>query len=151
MTIPRMTVLVVGATGSIGRLVVAEALRLGHTVRALVRDVAKARRVLGEVEAKVIVGDVTRPETLAAVAEGVDGSLHGQPRRGAHAGVTVEHPGDGLVGHPRQGSDVDDRGRAAGPVWRRHVNVPFDRFVTGCDAQVRAVEPKIANSRGHCL
>ena len=72
MTIPRMTVLVVGATGSIGRLVVAEALRLGHTVRALVRDVAKARRVLGEVEAKVIVGDVTRPETLAAVAEGVD-------------------------------------------------------------------------------
>jgi uncharacterized protein YbjT (DUF2867 family) len=33
MTIPRMTVLVVGATGSIGRLVVEEALRQGHAVR----------------------------------------------------------------------------------------------------------------------
>ena len=30
----RMTVLVVGATGSIGRLVVEEALRQGHAVRA---------------------------------------------------------------------------------------------------------------------
>jgi uncharacterized protein YbjT (DUF2867 family) len=37
MTMPRMTVLVVGATGSIGRLVVEEAIRQGHTVRALVR------------------------------------------------------------------------------------------------------------------
>jgi uncharacterized protein YbjT (DUF2867 family) len=45
MTIPRMNVLVVGATGSIGRLVVAEALRQGHTVRALVRTPGKARRL----------------------------------------------------------------------------------------------------------
>ena len=36
------TVLVVGATGSIGRLVVAEALAKGFKVRALVRDQAKA-------------------------------------------------------------------------------------------------------------
>ena len=33
VTIPRMTVLVVGATGSIGRLVVNEAPRQGHAVR----------------------------------------------------------------------------------------------------------------------
>ena len=33
MTIPHMTVLVVGATGSIGRLVVDEAVRQGHVVR----------------------------------------------------------------------------------------------------------------------
>jgi uncharacterized protein YbjT (DUF2867 family) len=32
------TVLIIGATGSIGRYAVAEALRQGHTVRALVRD-----------------------------------------------------------------------------------------------------------------
>ena len=37
MTIPRMTVLVVGATGSIGSLVIEEAVRRGHAVRALVR------------------------------------------------------------------------------------------------------------------
>jgi len=37
----KLTVLVVGATGSIGRLVVEEALRQGHVVRALVRSVDK--------------------------------------------------------------------------------------------------------------
>ena len=37
------TVLVVGATGSIGRLVVEEAIRQGYRTRALVRDRDKAR------------------------------------------------------------------------------------------------------------
>lgn len=36
-----MTVLLLGASGSIGRLVVDEALRSGHVVRALARDIAK--------------------------------------------------------------------------------------------------------------
>src|ERR1019366_5231172 len=43
MTNPRLTVLAVGATGSIGCLVVEEALREGHAVRALVRTADKAR------------------------------------------------------------------------------------------------------------
>ncbi|MFE4942235.1 NAD(P)H-binding protein [Streptomyces sp. NPDC056641] len=34
--------LVIGATGSTGRLVVAEAIARGHTVRALARDRARA-------------------------------------------------------------------------------------------------------------
>lgn len=68
---PPATVLVVGATGSIGRLVVAEALRRGYTVRALVRDEAKARRVLSP-EAQLLVGDVTRPDGLATLVAGVD-------------------------------------------------------------------------------
>ncbi|HUN70407.1 MAG TPA: NAD(P)H-binding protein, partial [Burkholderiales bacterium] len=66
-----MTVLCVGATGSIGRLVVAEAIRQGHKVRALVRNAAKGRSLAKGVE--LVVGDVTRPETLAAAVEGVDG------------------------------------------------------------------------------
>ncbi|MGO4188982.1 NmrA family NAD(P)-binding protein [Pseudarthrobacter sp. TAF60_1] len=37
------TVLVIGATGSIGRHAVAEALRRGCAVRALVRDRARAK------------------------------------------------------------------------------------------------------------
>ena len=45
MTAP-LTVLVVGATGSIGSLVVAESLAAGHRTRALVRDRAKAHRLL---------------------------------------------------------------------------------------------------------
>jgi uncharacterized protein YbjT (DUF2867 family) len=64
-------VLVVGATGSIGRLVVLEALARGHAVRALVRSEAKGRQL--PADAQVVVGDVTRPDTLAAAVDGVDG------------------------------------------------------------------------------
>ncbi|WP_235845005.1 SDR family oxidoreductase [Cupriavidus agavae] len=68
---PPATVLVVGATGSIGRLVVAEALRQGYQVRALVRDVDKARRVLPS-QAQLVVGEVTHMNALHGAADGVD-------------------------------------------------------------------------------
>jgi len=70
MAILPMTVLVVGATGSIGRLVVEEAIRQGHSVRALARDLGKARRLPREAQA--VIGDVTRPDTLGGAVEGVD-------------------------------------------------------------------------------
>jgi uncharacterized protein YbjT (DUF2867 family) len=70
MTTPRMTVLVVGATGSIGRLAVDEGIRQGHLVRALARDPDKASRLPRE--AQVVIGDVTRPETIAGAVDGVD-------------------------------------------------------------------------------
>lgn len=66
-----LTVLVVGATGSIGRLVVSEAIARGHTVRALVRDRAKAARLL-PADTALATGDVTRPETLPEAVAGVD-------------------------------------------------------------------------------
>lgn len=65
-----MTVLVVGATGSIGRLVVDEALRHGHAVRALVRNAGKARELPSAAE--LVVGDVTRPDTLSPAVAGID-------------------------------------------------------------------------------
>ncbi len=68
--VSRMTVLVVGATGSIGSLVVEEAVRQGCTVRALVRNPGKARELSSE--AQVVVGDVTRPETLSDAVDGID-------------------------------------------------------------------------------
>jgi uncharacterized protein YbjT (DUF2867 family) len=70
MTTARMTVLVVGATGSIGRLVVDEAIRQGHAVHALVRNSAKASHLPRK--ARVVTGDVTRPDTLSGVTEGVE-------------------------------------------------------------------------------
>ena len=63
-------VLVVGATGSIGRLVVEEALRTGFSARALVRDPRKAGSFPDGVEAAV--GDVTCPETLGPAVKGID-------------------------------------------------------------------------------
>jgi uncharacterized protein YbjT (DUF2867 family) len=66
-----MKILVVGANGSIGRLVVEEALRQGHSVRALVRTASKTREL--PQEAQVVIGDVTRPETLPAAVKDIDG------------------------------------------------------------------------------
>ena len=70
MTHAPMTVLVVGASGSIGRLVVDESLHQGHVVRALVRTTNKAHQV--NTQAQVIIGDVTRPDTLRNAVDGVD-------------------------------------------------------------------------------
>ena len=53
------TILVVGATGSIGSLVVEEAHRQGHSFRALMRSADKARRLPAKAEA--VIGDLTRP------------------------------------------------------------------------------------------
>jgi uncharacterized protein YbjT (DUF2867 family) len=65
-------VLVTGATGTVGRQVVAGLLRRGHSVRALTRDPAKADFPAG---VEVVQGDLTDPESLAAALEDVTG-LH---------------------------------------------------------------------------
>src|SRR5271157_840282 len=65
-----MNVLVVGATGSIGRLVVEEALRQGHEVRALVRSEVKGSRLPKQTD--IAIGDLTKPETLVAATDGAD-------------------------------------------------------------------------------
>ena len=70
MTGSPTTVLVVGATGSIGRLVVAEAVRRGYATRALVRDPEKAGALAAG--AQPVVGDLTSAETLHDAVDGVD-------------------------------------------------------------------------------
>ncbi|ABL71317.1 SDR family oxidoreductase [Paracoccus denitrificans] len=61
--------LVVGATGSIGQRVVTAGLAHGYTVRALLRDASRAQDFPANVQ--TVVGDMTRPETLAAAVDGV--------------------------------------------------------------------------------
>lgn len=80
--VPGDEILVVGATGSVGRLVVAQALDAGYRVRALVRDRARAEQMLPP-QATLVVGDLTRPESLRASVEGVDGIVftHGSDRQ----------------------------------------------------------------------
>ena len=75
------TLLVVGATGSIGRLVVDEALRQGYETRVLVRDPDRAPGLPDAVD--VVVGDLTRPETLGAAVDGLDAVV---VTHGAHGG-----------------------------------------------------------------
>ena len=88
-----LTVLVVGATGSIGRLVVEEAATKGHAVRALARDPRKAGRLLPDAE--VVAGDLTAPDTLAQAVDGVDAIVftHGSDGGGKAGAEHIDYGG----------------------------------------------------------
>ncbi|HYW20585.1 MAG TPA: NAD(P)H-binding protein [Nodularia sp. (in: cyanobacteria)] len=60
-----MKAFVAGATGETGRRIVQELIARNIPVRALVRDVEKARAIL-PAEAELVVGDVLKPESLNA-------------------------------------------------------------------------------------
>lgn len=70
------TVLVVGASGSIGRHVVAEALRAGYVTRALIRDPGQAS--LFPEQTQVMVGDPTKAATFGNALDGVAGVIFTQ-------------------------------------------------------------------------
>lgn len=67
-----MKFLIAGATGRVGRPLVEQLQQAGHEVRALTRSAAKANFPNG---VEVVVGDLTKPETLTSALEGVTG-LH---------------------------------------------------------------------------
>ena len=62
-------ILVTGATGTVGREVVAQLLAAGEKVRALTRNPSRAQ--LDE-QVELAAGDLSQPETLAKAAEGVE-------------------------------------------------------------------------------
>ena len=64
-------ILVIGATGTVGSEVVRQLVATGERPRALVRDPATARQRLGD-QVEHVVGDLERPETIAAALAGVD-------------------------------------------------------------------------------
>src|SRR5437879_4939879 len=62
-------ILVTGATGNVGRHLVARLLEAGTEVRALTRDLEAAGLPAG---AEVVAGDLGRPESLEAALRGVE-------------------------------------------------------------------------------
>ena len=87
------TVLVVGATGSVGRLVVAEALAEGYAVRALVRSASKAKTL--PPGAQAVIGDLTQPKTLVAAVDGIDAIVftHGSNGQGKAGAEHIDYGG----------------------------------------------------------
>ena len=69
-----MKVAVTGATGIVGRFVVARLQAQGAAIRALVRPSSDRSGLPGEFE--YIVGDMTDSDALTALVEGMDGVVH---------------------------------------------------------------------------
>ncbi|MBL5898404.1 SDR family oxidoreductase [Lelliottia amnigena] len=65
-----MKVLIVGATGSIGRHVVEMSIEMGHQPKALVRSPQKSNLLPQGVE--IVFGDVSVPETLTGIGDDID-------------------------------------------------------------------------------
>jgi len=71
------TVAVTGGTGFVGRRIVAELLRRGYNVRALVRDQDEATEKLSSSKAiKFVEGDVLDRDVPARLVEGADAVIH---------------------------------------------------------------------------
>lgn len=84
-------ILVTGATGNIGKHVVAGLRERGAAFRVFTRDPRRARESLGDVE--IVEGDYDRPQTLKAAMEGVDHVFllsPGSPRQVTWEGAVVE-------------------------------------------------------------
>lgn len=71
-----MRVLITGATGFLGRYVVAEAVRRGHEVRALVRPSRELAPDFFPTGVSVARADVRNARSLPSVLEGIDAVIH---------------------------------------------------------------------------
>jgi uncharacterized protein YbjT (DUF2867 family) len=82
-----MTILVVGARGSVGRHVVGQLLDAGESVRASVRKLGSAGDLPRAVD--VVAADLTKPDTLSAALDGVRSVFLYSPPDGAEGFVAA--------------------------------------------------------------
>ncbi|MBQ4899590.1 NAD(P)H-binding protein [Paenibacillus sp. Marseille-P2973] len=67
-----MKIAIFGSTGMIGKAILEEALRRGHEVTAVVRDINKLSGQAGRENLHVVTGDILMPDSVAGVVEGSD-------------------------------------------------------------------------------
>jgi uncharacterized protein YbjT (DUF2867 family) len=87
-----MKVLVVGATGTLGRQIVRRALDDGHEVRCLARSAQRAG-FLREWGVELVRGNLTKPETLPSALEGIDAVIDAATARPSESVKEVDWQG----------------------------------------------------------
>lgn len=125
-----MRVLITGGTGFVGAHTAAALARAGHDLRLLVRDPAKAERVLASHRiggCDVVRGDVTDAAGVAAAVAGCDAVLHAAAvvSLDAHRGGEVERT------NLRGTQAVFDAARACGVASLVHVSSAGALFTPG--------------------
>lgn len=93
MPTPPLHILIVGATGSVGRHVTAEALAAGHRVTAMSRRASRTAMLPADVQ--TVIADLSRPETLADAVRDIDAVIftHGADSAGKTGSQTVDYGG----------------------------------------------------------
>ncbi|MBP2475136.1 uncharacterized protein YbjT (DUF2867 family) [Crossiella equi] len=110
-------ILIIGATGTIGGLTLAEAVRRGAEVRALVRSKARASALAGSAE--LVEGDLADREAVRVALKGVDAALYVSPHEANEVelarvfGEEAERAGARLVFGGFHIADPDVRAAAA--------------------------------------
>src|SRR5712692_7863051 len=69
-------ILITGATGYIGRHLIARLIAQGERPRCLVRDINRAKRILHSDKVELVLGSTTSPDSLDAAVQGVDTIVH---------------------------------------------------------------------------
>jgi uncharacterized protein YbjT (DUF2867 family) len=87
-----MKVLVIGATGTLGRQIVRRALDDGHEVRCLARSAQRAG-FLREWGVELVRGNLTKPETLPSALEGIDAVIDAATARPSESVKEVDWQG----------------------------------------------------------
>ena len=87
-----MKLLVVGATGTLGRQIVRRALDEGHDVRCLVRSAQRAS-FLREWGVELVKGSLTKPDTLPAALAGIDAVIDAATARPSESVMEVDWQG----------------------------------------------------------
>jgi len=103
-----MTILVVGATGLLGRATALSLLKDGKRVRAMVRDRARAAD-LSQAGAELVDGDLTDPASLELACKGafrVFVAAHSLLGRGRYSSAQVDHVGHSALIAAARGAGV---------------------------------------------
>lgn len=103
-----MTILIVGATGLLGRATALALLKEGKRVRAMVRERARAAD-LAHAGAEIVDGDLTDPDSLERACKGalrVFSAAHSLLGRGRQSSAQVDHVGHSALIAAARGAGV---------------------------------------------